>query len=83
MPGATLEPATVRDHEPAPDRYRPAYFKEAGVIEKTPVFQSTALAPGTNIVGPAIIEEPLTTLVLCPGSCVQVSAHRNYEIELD
>jgi N-methylhydantoinase A len=50
---------------------RPAYFPEAGGYVDTPVHDRHRLAPGTALAGPALVEEPESTLVLAPGmSCV-------------
>jgi N-methylhydantoinase A len=56
---------------------RPCYFVETGRVE-TPVYRGTDLAPGARIEGPAIVEEPTTTLVVYPGFSAEVSAAGNY-----
>jgi N-methylhydantoinase A len=40
------------------------------------------MRPGIDIAGPAIIEEPTTTLVVYPGSTVRLSAAGNYIVSL-
>jgi N-methylhydantoinase A len=42
------------------------------------VFRGDALAPGDFIAGPAIIEEPTTTIVVYPDMSAQVSASGHY-----
>jgi N-methylhydantoinase A len=42
-----------------------AFFR--GRFVATPIYDGRALAPGHEIVGPAIIEEPFTTIVVYPG----------------
>ncbi|MGD9536354.1 MAG: hydantoinase/oxoprolinase family protein [Alphaproteobacteria bacterium] len=62
---------------PKPDRVQRAYFAETGEIE-TGVFYARSLPVGAEIAGPAVIEEPTTTIVVYPGMRVEVTAHRNY-----
>jgi N-methylhydantoinase A len=50
----------------APTR-RDAYFEELGGYVETPVYQRGALVVGDELVGPAIVEQPDTTLVVYPG----------------
>ena len=45
---------------------------------KTPVFRGTELKPGAHIAGPAIIEEPTTTIVVYPQMSAQVSPSGHY-----
>ena len=42
------------------------------------VFKPSDILPGNLIVGPAIVEEPTTTLVIYPGMSAQVSDFGNY-----
>jgi N-methylhydantoinase A len=41
------------------------------------------LAPGDAVAGPAIIEEPTTTLVIYPGTTARVTAYGHYLCEID
>jgi len=72
-----LEPSregrTVRAE---PDRRRPAYFGQGQV--ETPIYLGDQLAPDVVIEGPAIIEEPTSTLVVNPGATARVSAGGRY-----
>jgi len=61
---------------------RKAYFKELGKSVPTPVYRGEKLLSGARISGPAIIEEPITTIVLFPGSTATVSKWGNYLIDL-
>lgn len=63
--------------KPKPSLTRAAYFG-AGDIRKTPVYRGLDLKPGAHIVGPAIIEEPTTTIVVYPQMSAQVSASGHY-----
>ncbi|MFO1058105.1 MAG: hydantoinase/oxoprolinase family protein [Dongiaceae bacterium] len=61
---------------------RPMYFREIGGVAEVPVFRGEALAPGQEIAGPAVIEAPLTTIVLYPASRARATALGNIWIEL-
>ena len=73
--------AAGADGENAPVAHRPAYFGEAGQID-APIYHGDALRPGAHIAGPAIIEEPTTTLVVYPGMAARLSAANNYLLEI-
>ena len=47
------------------------------------VYVGTDLSPGAVIAGPAIIEEPTTTIVVYPGATARVTARRNYMLETE
>jgi N-methylhydantoinase A len=53
---------------------RPVRFPTLGRHE-TPVHRLDALAAGRRIEGPAIVESPVTTVVVEPGGAVERSAH--------
>jgi len=57
-----------------------AYFGEHGRMS-TPVYLGAQLAPGAKFTGPAIIEEPTTTVVVYPGMTAEVSAGGNYLLD--
>jgi N-methylhydantoinase A len=71
-PGRTDGSETVNE-----DRRRPAYFGGESPVE-TPIFLGQNLNTGALVKGPAIIEEPTSTLVINPGSTVKVSAGGRY-----
>ena len=74
----SLEPSrTAGAGRATPDRLRAAYFGRGGAVE-TPVFLGDRLPIGAVINGPAIIEEPTSTLVINPGACAHVSAGGRY-----
>jgi N-methylhydantoinase A len=43
------------------------YFPELGDALETPIFDGTMVAAGVALEGPAVIEEPSTTVVVYPG----------------
>ena len=66
--------------EIAAARVMEAYFGAHGRLE-TRVYLGAQLAPETVISGPAIIEEPTTTIVVYPGMTARVSAAGNYILD--
>lgn len=60
---------------------RDCYFGEAAPVA-TPIYKSTDIVPGLRIAGPAIIEEPTTTLVVFPGMSATMSAAGNYQLQI-
>jgi N-methylhydantoinase A len=73
----TLEPgkeASLEDLKP--DRIRPAYFGNGWV--DTSIYLGERLPAGTEISGPAVIEEATSTLVVYPGAVAKVSAGGRY-----
>ncbi len=65
-----------------PERSAKAFFPDGGERE-TPVYTGDQLPAEALIVGPAIIEEPTTTVVVYPGMRARVSARGNYVLEPD
>lgn len=65
---------------PAPARRVSAYFGAEGHRD-TPFYLGSDLAPGTAIEGPAIIEEPTTTVVVYPGCRATVTGGQHYILE--
>ena len=78
-PPPAPEPVATR-HKPDPDAHRSCHFFGAGRLE-TPVFRGERLAPGAEIIGPAIVEEPTTTLVVPPGMRAHLSAAGAYVLD--
>ncbi len=67
--------------EKLPVGFRLAYFKDLGGMVETPIFDGIGLTPGCKVDGPAIIEEPSTTIVIFPGHRATVSVMGNYVVE--
>jgi N-methylhydantoinase A len=57
---------------------RKAFFR--GRFVATPVYNGSKLVPGQAILGPAIVEEPFTTIVVYPDQRATVDAFGNYAI---
>jgi N-methylhydantoinase A len=57
---------------------RKAFFD--GRYVATPVYDGPRLAPGQTVLGPAIVEEPFTTIVVYPGQRATIDPFGNYLI---
>ena len=77
---AAGEPAAAAAHNPAPHGSRAAYFAESG-SQDVPVYRGGELGAGAMIAGPAIIEEPTTTIVVYPAMQASVSNAGNYVLK--
>ena len=71
---------TVTDAEQARTGSRPAYFGVEFV--DTPVYDGPQLAPGIDIAGPALVQEPFTVIVVPPGARLTLDPTGNYELHL-
>jgi N-methylhydantoinase A len=69
------------DVQPGAAGHRPAFFPELGEVQ-IPVYLGEQLAPGSSAVGPALVIEPETTIVVYPGWSAHVSDLGNYRLEL-
>jgi N-methylhydantoinase A len=61
---------------PKPSATRDAYF--GGRFRKTKVYDGPALRAGQGVDGPAIVEEPFTTVVVPPGWRLKLDRLGNY-----
>jgi len=59
---------------------RKAFF--GGRLVPTPVYDGTKLGPGATIDGPALVDEPFTTVVVYPGQQARVDRFGNYAISV-
>jgi N-methylhydantoinase A len=72
LPVGTDDPAAaLRDQ-------RPVYFSEHGTFIDTPVYDGEHVRAGNVFTGPAVIEEPTTTIVVYPGSTVTLDPRGLY-----
>lgn len=69
-------PATGRHTSHALKGYREAYFD--GGFARTPVYEGLKLENGNELIGPAIIEQPNTTLVVPNGYMMACDPYSNY-----
>jgi N-methylhydantoinase A len=61
---------------------RRAWFAETGGFLDTPVYDRYALTPGTELTGPAIVEERESTAVLGPGARCRVDERSTIIVEI-
>ncbi len=73
--GAPVEPRDVV----SPDSLRSVWHEKHGWLD-TAVLDGRRLRPGDRIVGPAVIEERTTTVLLGPGDRLAVDAANNFMI---
>ncbi len=71
--GAEPPRAALRDR-------KPVYFREQGGLVATPHYRRAKLLAGNRILGPALIEEYASTVVLAPGDAVGIDSLGNLDI---
>ncbi len=62
---------------------REVYFQERGDFVSTEIYDFERMQPGAEIAGPAIIETPVTTIVVNPKDRARLDEYRNVRIQLD
>jgi len=73
--------ASGRELEKARRETRTAYFADAGWVE-TIVYDGALMPTNAEVAGPAIIEEPTSTLVVPPDAIVRTTGLGNYLVEV-
>ena len=81
-PEIKAEAATRSDGAQAIKGKREVYFEEAKKFIATPVYDFVELHPGAEFAGPAIIETPVTTVVVNPNDRAAMDEYRNIRIHL-
>jgi N-methylhydantoinase A len=76
-PEIEREPAGASNAEHAEKGKRDVYFEEYGKFVQTSVYDFGVLKSGTEIPGPAIIETPVTTIVINPKDRATMDELRN------
>ncbi|MBM4262880.1 MAG: hydantoinase/oxoprolinase family protein [Deltaproteobacteria bacterium] len=61
---------------------RRAYFEEARDFIPAKIYDYDRLAPGSELAGPAIIETPITTIVINPNDQALMDGYRNIRVRL-
>ena len=56
-------------------------FDAEGVVEAV-IYNGAALEPGMQLHGPAVIQEPVVTLVVPPGERVTIDDYGSYHVQL-
>lgn len=81
-----LRDAGAKDHGPVATHAlggkRVVHLKEAGGQISIPVFDGELLQSGNIVSGPALIESPLTAVLVPPAADARLTAHGNIIIEL-
>jgi len=67
-------------YTPDATTHRSCFFGDAARVD-TPIFRGETLNIGAEIAGPAIIEEPTTTIVVYPGMSARLSAAGDYILD--
>lgn len=68
--------------DPVPISRRPVWIgKQSGFVD-TPVYDGTVLTAGQRLIGPAIIEEATTTLILGSGDKLTMTDAGNYHVDI-
>jgi N-methylhydantoinase A len=66
---------------PALKKKRPVYFPEYKGFKECPVYDRYRMGPGTNLIGPAVVEERESTLVVGPGGKLRIDEYLNAVVE--
>lgn len=84
LPRPRLEKKLPAATPAAPARHsvRPVFFEENGDYISTDVYRFETIAPGVEIRGPAIIESPVTTIVVTPAYRAVMDAYRNIRLSI-
>lgn len=79
-----LQPVDQERHEePAvPAGKRKLYFRELGKLVEAPVYEGAKMLYGQYVDGPAVIEEPTTTIAVLPGYRMEVTRLGNYYTDI-
>ena len=81
-PHIKAEVARSSDGAQAIKGRRDVYFDEARKFVATPVYDFTKMHPGAAFAGPAIIETPVTTVLVNPNDRAAMDEYRNIRIDL-
>jgi N-methylhydantoinase A len=77
-----LQLSARADGRPDAHQTRSVYFEESGGFVDTPIYQRSALAKDTRISGPAIVEQSDTTVLVPPGTTLEVDQYLNILIDV-
>ncbi len=82
-PILTQQPNIVRGEASAAQKgERPIYLPEQGGMTPVPVYDRYQLAAGTQVAGPAVIEERESTLIVGPGGTCTVDTRGNLVVDI-
>ncbi len=66
----------------APVAWREVYWRELGRSSRTPIFWGEDVPAGVPVEGPAIVEMPVTTIVVRPGAVIRRDGYGNFLLTL-
>jgi len=78
-PPPSPEPSDVHN-TPTPNASRSCFFGGSDRVD-TPIFRGANMVIGDEVQGPAIIEEPTTTIVVYPDMSARLSAAGDYILD--
>jgi N-methylhydantoinase A len=81
-PDVKAEPVSKSNGAKALKAERDVYFEENMNFVSTRVYDFNKMRPGMEFAGPAIIETPVTTVVINPGDHAAMDRYRNIRIHL-
>ncbi len=61
---------------------RQVFFQEQGDFVSTPIYDYKRMVPGMEIAGPAVIESPITTIIVNPQDRTAMDEYRNVRISV-
>src|SRR3954451_12272078 len=79
---AEVEVGLAANGDASPRETRPVYFEESGSYVDTPIYLRSSLGTDTRLEGPAIIEQDDTTVLVPPGTSLEVDQHLNIVIDV-
>lgn len=82
MPKINLPKTDASNSEAEPVEIRSVWIDEAKGTVRTPIYNGAKLRPGQKLVGPAIIDEATTTILVGFDDCLKVTDSGNYLILL-
>jgi N-methylhydantoinase A len=82
LPKPAILPVAVKGQGAATAQMgeRPVYFEEYGDFAPTALFDIEKMQPGMAFSGPAVIETPITTVLINPGDSAVMDEFRNIRI---
>ena len=72
--------SSANGRQPEPESHRPALFSRSVGYVDTPVYRRDTLLAGSELVGPAVVEQRDTTTLLAPGFGARVDSYGNLVI---
>ena len=81
-PNIKIYPLEKKDPDHALKGKRDVYFEESGDFVATWIYDFERMTPGTELLGPAIVETPVTTIVVNPMDRLVMDEFRNVRISI-